>query len=97
MPLTRVERLRSRLLAHFTPLQLTIEDESHLHAGHAGAATGQSHFRVRIVAEAFRGKTPVARHRLVYEAVDDMLQSDIHALAIEAIAPPAPIIGEMGA
>ena len=66
-----------------------MEDESHLHAGHAGAASGQSHYRVRIVAEAFRGLSPVARHRLVYAAVDDMLKTDIHALAIEALPPPA--------
>lgn len=58
-----------------------------MHAGHAGAAGGQSHFRIRIVAEAFRGCSPVARHRLVYAAVDDLLKTDIHALAIEASAP----------
>jgi BolA family transcriptional regulator, general stress-responsive regulator len=86
---TREERLRRKLVARFSPVQLSIEDESHLHAGHAGAAGGQSHYRVRIVAEAFRGLTAVARHRLVYAAVDDMLKSDIHALAIEALPPPA--------
>ncbi len=85
---TREERLRRRLIAHFAPSDLSVEDESHLHAGHAGAAGGQSHYRVRIVAEAFRGVTPVARHRLVYAAVDDMLKTDIHALAIEALPPP---------
>jgi BolA protein len=85
---TREERLRRKLVARFSPVQLSIEDESHLHAGHAGAAGGQSHYRVRIVAEAFRGMTAVARHRLVYAAVDDMLKSDIHALAIEALPPP---------
>ena len=83
----REERLRERLLAHFAPVQLSIVDESHLHAGHAGAAGGHSHFRVRIVADAFRGITPVARHRLVYAAVDDMLREDIHALAIDALPP----------
>jgi BolA family transcriptional regulator, general stress-responsive regulator len=86
---TREERLRRALVAHFSPVQLSIEDESHLHAGHAGAAGGQSHYRVRIVAEAFRGLTAVARHRLVYAAVDDMLRHDIHALAIEALPPAA--------
>ena len=84
----REERLRQKLVARFDPLQLTIVDESYLHAGHAGAADGHSHFRVRITAEAFRGMTPVARHRLVYAAVEDMLREDIHALAIEAFAPP---------
>ncbi len=85
---SREERLRAKLMARFAPIQLVIEDESHHHAGHAGAAGGQSHYRVRIVSEAFRGISPVARHRLVYEAVDDMLKSDIHALAIEALPPP---------
>jgi BolA protein len=85
---SREQRLREKLVARFAPVQLVIEDESHLHAGHAGAAGGQSHFRVRIVAEAFRGMPAVARHRLVYAAVDDLLKSDIHALAIEALAPP---------
>jgi BolA family transcriptional regulator, general stress-responsive regulator len=83
----RAERLRERLSAKFAPLELTIDDESHLHAGHAGAASGQSHFRVRIVAEAFRGLSSVARHRLVYAAVDDLLKTDIHALALEALPP----------
>jgi BolA family transcriptional regulator, general stress-responsive regulator len=84
----REQRLRQRLESRFAPAVLDIQDESHLHAGHAGAAGGQSHFRVRIVAEAFRGVSPVARHRLVYAAVDDLMKTDIHALAIEAAAPP---------
>ncbi len=84
----RAHRLRRRLEQRFAPSLLAIEDESHLHAGHAGAAGGQSHFRIRIVAEAFRGIAPVARHRLVYEAVGDLLKTDIHALAIEASPPP---------
>jgi intracellular septation protein len=83
----RAQRLRERLQSRFAPAQLTVEDESHLHEGHAGAATGQSHFRVRIVSEAFRGIPSLARHRLVYAAVDDLLKSDIHALAIEALPP----------
>jgi BolA protein len=86
---SREQRLRQRLESRFAPALLSIEDESHLHAGHAGAAGGHSHFRIRIVAEAFRGVSPVGRHRLVYAAVDDLLKTDIHALAIEASAPPA--------
>jgi BolA family transcriptional regulator, general stress-responsive regulator len=85
----REQRLRRRLETRFAPSLLVIEDESHLHAGHAGAAEGHSHFRVTIVAEAFRGVSPVVRHRLVYAAVDDLLKTDIHALAIEASPPPA--------
>ena len=84
----REARLRRRLEARFSPLLLVIEDESHLHAGHPGAAGGQSHFRVRIVAEAFRGISAVARHRLVYAAVGELMNTDIHALAIEASPPP---------
>jgi BolA protein len=83
----REHRLRQCLEAQFTPSVLVIEDESHLHAGHAGAAQGHSHFRVRIVSEAFRGLAPLARHRLVYAAVDELLKTDIHALAIDASAP----------
>jgi intracellular septation protein len=83
----RAQRLRERLETRFAPAQLSIEDESHLHAGHPGAAGGHSHFRVRIVAEAFRGVSAVARHRLVYAAVDDLMKNDIHALAIEALPP----------
>ena len=83
----REERLRRQLIACFAPVELAVEDESHHHAGHAGAAGGASHFRIRIVAEAFRGISPVARHRLVYAALGDMLKSEIHALAIEALPP----------
>jgi BolA family transcriptional regulator, general stress-responsive regulator len=85
----REQLLRQRLESRFSPQLLTIEDESHLHAGHAGAAGGHSHFRITIIAEAFRGVSPVARHRLVYAAVDDLLKTDIHALAIKALPPPA--------
>ena len=85
----REERLRQRLQSRFAPVLLIIEDESHQHAGHAGAAQGHGHFRVTIVAEAFRGISAVASHRLVYAAVDDLLKTDIHALAIQASAPAA--------
>jgi len=88
-PTPREERLRAKLVARFTPVSLVIQDETHRHAGHAGAAGGQSHYRIRIVSEAFRGMSTIARHRLIYEAVDDMLKGEIHALAIEALTPPA--------
>jgi BolA protein len=77
--------LRQRLEQRFAPLELSVEDEGHLHIGHANA--GRGHFRVRIVAEAFRGLTPVARHRMVYAALEDLMQSDVHAIAIEASPP----------
>lgn len=87
---SRAERIRRALQSHLDPVQLQVEDESHLHAGHAGATPGgESHFRVRIVAEVFRGVAPLARHRLVYAALGDMVKHDIHALAIEARVPPS--------
>ena len=85
--MSRIERIRDRLAQAFAPVELAVEDESHLHAGHAGAATGRGHFRVRIVSEAFAGQSPVARHRQVYAALGEMMQTDIHALAISARTP----------
>jgi BolA family transcriptional regulator, general stress-responsive regulator len=85
--LDREFRLRERLENRFAPTLLDIVDEGHLHAGHAGAADGRGHFRIRIVAAAFRGLAPLARHRLVYAAVADLLETDIHALAIDALPP----------
>ncbi len=83
----RAAILRKRLESRFEPAFLDILDESHLHAGHSGSADGRGHFRVKIVASAFLGLSPLARHRLVYAAVADLLESDIHALAIEALPP----------
>jgi BolA protein len=83
----RVERIRERLLRELSPSQLQIEDESHKHAGHAGARDGRGHFNVRITAAAFSGESLLARHRRVYAALGELMQTDIHALAIEARAP----------
>lgn len=79
----RAELLRARL-APLQPESLEVIDESHLHAGHAGAQTGASHFRVRISSAQFNGKLPLARHRLVYDLVQDLIPHPIHALAIVA-------------
>ena len=87
MSLERVERIRALLQAALNPAQLAVGDDSHLHAGHAGAASGGGHFSVRIVSERFEGQRLVMRHRLVYDAVQAMMHTDIHALAITAIAP----------
>jgi BolA protein len=84
---TRSERIRERLQAAFQPVLLEVEDESAQHRGHAGAASGRGHFRVHIVAEAFRGMAPLARHRAVYAALDELMQTEIHALAISARLP----------
>jgi BolA protein len=86
-PDNRVERIRSLLQAALSPSQLEVGDDSHLHAGHAGAASGGGHYRVKIVSERFEGQRLVMRHRLVYDAVQGMMHSDIHALAITALAP----------
>jgi BolA protein len=66
---------------------LLIEDESHLHAGHAGAASGGGHFRLKIIAPEFKGLNLVARHRAVYAALDRHIPKEIHALTINALAP----------
>jgi BolA protein len=83
--------IRERLVTALSPVRLEIRDDSHLHAGHAGAREG-GHFHVIIVSEAFRGRTVLARHRLVYEALSDLLAGRIHALSIDASLPenPAP-------
>ena len=84
---TRVEAISGRLTAALAPKTLEIEDESHRHAGHAGARDGRGHFRVRIVSAAFEGQSAIARHRAVYAALGDLMQTDIHALAIDARTP----------
>lgn len=83
----RMERIRARLDATFAPIDCQLTDESHLHAGHAGAASGAGHYRLRLVSERFEGVNRVARHRLVYDCLRDMMHSDIHALTIIAFAP----------
>ncbi|MBX9608919.1 MAG: BolA family transcriptional regulator [Gammaproteobacteria bacterium] len=83
----RVERIRAALEAALAPSALDISDDSAAHAGHAGALTGKGHFSVRIVAERFAGLPPLKRHRLVYAALETLLETDIHALSIDARAP----------
>jgi len=83
----RVSRLRARLSEALEPESLEIVDESARHAGHAGAASGGGHFIVTIVAAAFQGKSPIQRHRMVYDAVGDMMHTEIHALSIQAQTP----------
>ncbi|WP_368563681.1 BolA family protein [Pseudoxanthomonas sp. UTMC 1351] len=82
--MTRVERIRNALEAAFRPSELDVVDDSHKHAGHAGARDGRGHFSVRIVSDAFAGLPPLARHRAVYTALGEMMQTDIHALSIDA-------------
>jgi len=82
----RVERIRQLLEAALAPESLEVEDDSHKHVGHEGAKSGLGHFNVSIVSSSFNGMNMLARHRAVYSALDDMMKTDIHALAIEAIA-----------
>jgi BolA protein len=84
---TRTERIAERLRAALRPVELEVVDDSHLHAGHAGAADGRGHFTVNVISERFSGLPVVRRHRLIYEAVGEMMSTDIHALSIRALAP----------
>jgi BolA family transcriptional regulator, general stress-responsive regulator len=83
----RSERIRALLAAAFAPTELEVIDDSHHHAGHAGAAGGAGHFRVRLRSESLQGLTVLARHRRVYDALASMIPDDIHALSIDAQAP----------
>jgi BolA protein len=83
----RESRILARLNETFAPQQCRLIDESALHAGHAGAASGAGHFRLHIVSGLFEGQNRVSRHRLVYDCLSDMMHTDIHALAITALAP----------
>lgn len=82
----RKAEIEKRLTAAFSPEMISVEDESHLHAGHEGAKDGRGHFRVMLVSNAFSGKTMLARHRAVYAALGELMETDIHALSIEAVA-----------
>jgi BolA protein len=80
--------ITTRLLAAFTPESMHVEDESHMHEGHAGhRPDGESHFRLYIVSEAFRGKSRLERHRMINDALARELKGGVHALAIHAAAP----------
>jgi BolA family transcriptional regulator, general stress-responsive regulator len=87
-PVTR-EAIERALRDALQPTMLQVQDDSHLHAGHAGAREGR-HFSVRITSAQFIGLRPVARHRLVYDAVRLLMPAGIHALAIDAHAPDPP-------
>jgi BolA family transcriptional regulator, general stress-responsive regulator len=80
--------ITTKLLAVFSPASLHVEDESHLHEGHAGHRPGgETHFRLYIVSEAFRGKSRLERHRMINAALSRELKGGVHALAIHAQAP----------
>ncbi len=83
----RIAEIKARLEQALSPTQLDIIDESHLHAGHAGAASGAGHFNVIIISDKFTGQSAIQRHRMVYLAVNDLMPSEIHALSINAQTP----------
>ena len=83
----RVDRIRATLESAFAPLALEIRDDSHLHAGHAGAKEGKGHFHVHIISDRFKDTKPIDRHRMVFEALGEMMTTDIHALSVSASAP----------
>jgi len=80
------DRIRERL-ATLEPETFTLEDDSAAHRGHAGAASGGGHFNLTIVSPKFRNLSTLARHRLVYETMGDLMQREIHALSIAALTP----------
>ena len=83
----RTERIRSLLESAFGAARVSVKDDSARHVGHAGAREGAGHFIVRIESQAFTGRSRLQRHRMVYDALAEMLPEEIHALNIEAVSP----------
>ena len=90
------DTIRDRLSAKLAPRRLRIDDDSHQHVGHAGARPGgQSHYRVEIVSDTFAGMTRVARHRLIYDILADLLAGTVHALQLRALTPDEEVAAEI--
>lgn len=83
----RISVIEARLRAALAPESLAVIDDSAAHAGHEGAKGGGGHYTVTIVSPRFAGQSPVARHRLVYQALGELMQRDVHALKITALTP----------
>ena len=83
----RVRTIEKLLIDAFAPTEILVKDQSHLHAGHAGAKEGKGHFDVKIVSEEFARQSRINKHRMVYDALGSFMQSDVHALRINAISP----------
>ena len=81
----RIERMQHKLTAALTPSELTIQDDSHLHVGHAGTKSGKGHFTVHIKSDALKGLPKLQQHRCVYDALGEMIEQDIHALIIKVL------------
>jgi BolA protein len=84
----RITLIRERLQAALHPVELLITDESHKHVGHEGAKSGKGHFHVKISSNSFEGLNAVRQHQLIYEALAELMHTEIHALSIEASTPP---------
>ncbi len=88
MSQTVVQRITEKITKALEPTKISVKDESHLHAGHAGAKPeGETHFRLTVVSPRFAGLSLVMRHRLINEALAEELQGPVHALAIKALSP----------
>ena len=87
MTVERSQQIEELLTVAFTPTRLLVKDQSHLHAGHAGAQDGRGHFAVDIVSIAFAGLSRIERHRRIFDALGEMMKTDIHALKIKATTP----------
>ncbi len=87
MTAARVQAIEAALRDALEPVAILVKDQSHLHAAHAGAEDGRGHFEVTIISARFTGQSRVQRHRTVFDAVGDMMKSDIHALSINAFTP----------
>ena len=81
------DQIHQRLMENLDAESVEIEDQSHLHAGHAGAASGGGHYDVIVISSAFNDLNTLGRHRLIYNAVDDLMKKEIHALSIQAFSP----------
>ena len=87
MTADRVSMIRQTLESAFSPVELQVKDQSHLHAGHEGARDGRGHFDITVVSAEFEGRSRIQRHRMVYDALSHLLATDIHALRIKALTP----------
>ena len=87
MTADRVATIERMLRAALSPSEILVKDQSHLHVGHEGAKEGKGHFEVTVVSEEFNGLNRIARHRLIYDALGAFMESDIHALRINALSP----------
>lgn len=85
MAIPMAEQIRERLQSALAPVELDVLDEGYKHAGHANE--GKGHFHVRIVSAAFAGQLPIKRHRMIYAALEGLMDNGIHALSIDAVAP----------